>query len=81
LVLLVLPANFFDDGESICLSRMLLQRDCPGCGLTRGTQHFIHLDFAAAWEYNKLTFFVFPALVFFWGKFTWQQWKKLRAEK
>ena len=45
LVLLILPADFFDNGQSLCLSQLLLEKECPGCGLTRGLQHLGHLIF------------------------------------
>ena len=50
LVLLILPADFFDNGQSLCLSQLLLEKECPGCGLTRGLQHLGHFDFQTAWE-------------------------------
>lgn len=63
LVLLVLPVDFFDNGQSICLSIFLFDLECYACGLTRAIQHFIHLDFSIGYEYSKLSIFVFPLLV------------------
>lgn len=60
--LLILPADWFDYGTSICPSRLLLDRDCPGCGLTRAVQHAIHFDFSAAWQFNKLIVVILPLL-------------------
>jgi Protein of unknown function (DUF2752) len=65
-VLLILPANHFDNGQSICPSQLLLKKDCPGCGLTRSVQHSLHFDFIAAWNYNKLIIVVFPVLIMFY---------------
>ncbi len=62
-VLLILPADFFDNGHSVCVSVLLMNKQCYACGLTRGIMHLIHLDFEAAWEYNILCFIVFPLLV------------------
>jgi hypothetical protein len=62
-LLLILPATQFDSGNSWCPSQLLLKRNCPGCGLTRAVQHSIHLDFKAAFGYNKLILLVLPALV------------------
>ena len=45
LVLIALPADFFDTGQSICLSVVLLDTECYGCGMTRAIQHLVHLDF------------------------------------
>lgn len=68
IVLLLLPVNFFDDGESICLSKLLAGIECYACGLTRATMHFIHFDFEKAWEFNKLSFIVVPMLFPLWLK-------------
>ena len=69
IVLLFLPATYFDTGETVCLSKRLLDMECLGCGLTRGIQHLIHLDFQSAWHFNKLTFVVFPLFVYLY--ITW----------
>jgi hypothetical protein len=65
-VLLLLPANFFDQGQSICLSILLINQSCFGCGITRAIQHMIHFDFIAAYSYNKLSFIVLPIIIFFY---------------
>jgi hypothetical protein len=65
-VLVLLPASFFDTGQSLCLSKLILHQECPGCGITRAVQHTIHFDFEAAWRYNKLVIFVLPILIYFW---------------
>jgi hypothetical protein len=65
-LLLFLPADYFDSGESICLSVYLFDLQCLGCGLTRGVMHLIHLDFKEAWEFNKLSFLVVPIAILFW---------------
>lgn len=67
-VLLLLPANFFDKGESICLSMQLANIKCYACGLTKATMHFIHFQFETAWQFNKLSFIVVPMLVPIWIK-------------
>lgn len=78
LALLILPANFFDDGPPMCLSVILLKTECFGCGMTRGIMHLIHLDFTEAAYYNLGSFVVFPILAFFWAKWAWGTWKELR---
>jgi hypothetical protein len=65
---MLLPADFFDKGKSICLSKMLANMDCYACGLTRATMHFIHFEFDKAWSYNKLSFIVVPLLFPLWLK-------------
>ena len=59
----ILPANYFDEGQSICLSVLLFEKNCFACGMTRAIQHLIHLDFSIAWEFNKLSFVVLPLLI------------------
>lgn len=67
-ILLFIPANYFDEGQSICLSKMLANIECYACGLTKGVMHFIHFEFEKAWGYNKLTFIVVPLLFPLWLK-------------
>ena len=45
IVLLFLPATFFDKGESVCLSVQLANMQCYACGMTKAVMHFIHFDF------------------------------------
>jgi len=66
ITLLILPANFFDDGKSVCLSVMLLDIECYGCGITRAIMHLIHFDLEEALYYNTLSFIVLPLLIFTW---------------
>ena len=63
IVLLILPADFFDKGESICLSFFLFDVECYACGLTRAIQHLIHFDFSIGYEYNRLSILVLPFLI------------------
>jgi len=77
-VLLILPADYFDAGESICLSKQLLNQECLGCGMTRGVMHTIHFEIVEAWGFNKLTFIVLPILVFYWIKWILNSWKIVR---
>jgi len=65
-LLLLLPATYFDSGQSLCPSKLLLDKECPGCGITRSVQHAIHFNFKTAWEYNKLIVLVLPLLIYFW---------------
>ncbi len=65
-MLLLLPADFFDTGESVCLSVQFFDMQCYGCGMTRAIQHLIHFDFHEAYDYNKLSFVVFFVLFTVW---------------
>ena len=64
LVLMFLPKTFFDKGKSLCVSKVLFDIECYGCGLTRGIMHLIHFDFEGAYHYNKLSFLVLPLFVY-----------------
>ena len=78
IVLIILPADFFDNGPPICLSVLLFHQKCYACGMSRATQHLIHGDFTGAADFNKLAFVVFPLLVFLWGEQVWVTYKKLK---
>jgi hypothetical protein len=66
LVLFFLPADFFDGGPVICPSKRFLDLECPGCGLTRATQHFLHGEWEVALDYNPLVVVVVPILAVVW---------------
>jgi hypothetical protein len=79
LLLRILPADFFDDGPTLCPSKRFLDLQCPGCGLTRATQHFLHGDWEVALDYNPLVVGVVPILGFLWGLQVWALVKFGRA--
>jgi len=64
IILLILPADFFDQGQSICISVLVFKKECYACGMTRAIQHLIHFDFALAYQFNKLSIIVLPLLIF-----------------
>ena len=78
IVLLILPKNFFDNGESICLSKVLFDFECYACGMTRACMHLIHFDFEDAYAYNMLSFIVFPLLSIVWIQWFIKEWKIFR---
>lgn len=65
-LLLLLPANFFDSGQSLCLSQLFFKKSCPACGMTRSIMHLIHLEFEEAFAYNMMGFVVLPFLCVLW---------------
>lgn len=79
IVLIILPADFFDDGSSKCLSVLLFDLECLGCGMTRASMHFIHLEFTEAISYNLLVLIVFPLLALIWASWFWSDYKKFKA--
>lgn len=66
IVFLVLPANYFDYGDSMCISVVLFDQKCWGCGITRALQHAMHLEFSNAFKFNQLFPFVAVSLVYVW---------------
>ncbi|MEK7256499.1 MAG: DUF2752 domain-containing protein [Bacteroidota bacterium] len=79
LVLLLLPADFFDTGQPLCASRLLFGVECLGCGMTRSIMHLIHLEFAVAYSFNPLGFVAFPLLVWLWLRWALRDFKRLRS--
>lgn len=71
-ILFLMPSNYFDHGESSCLSVRLAGIECYACGMTRGVMHFLHFEFAKAWKFNKLTFIVVPMLSLLWLRSTYE---------
>jgi len=78
IVLLVLPADFFDTGQSMCLSVLIFNQRCYACGMTRAIQHLIHFDFKAAYNYNWLSFIVLPLLILLWVQELRRTYKKIK---
>jgi len=78
IVLLILPADFFDDGQSLCPSILLLDIECLGCGMTRACMHFIHFEFTEAISYNLLVLIVFPLLALIWVMWFRNDLKRLK---
>ena len=68
MVLLVLPADFFDNGRTVCLSVILFNKTCYGCAITRAVHHLIHLEFSEAYNFNKLVVLVFPLISYLYLK-------------
>lgn len=78
LILVFVPGDYFDKGESICISKLLTDTDCPGCGMTRAIQHSLHLEFQEAFSYNKLVVIVLPLLVIVWVREVYHSYKIIR---
>lgn len=80
-VLLLLPADFFDNRKSLCLSKLLFDFECYACGLTRGIMHLIHLQFEEAFAYNMLSFIVLPLLIVIWIQWFFKEWNIYKKMK
>jgi len=81
LALLLLPKSYFDHGPTLCLFTLLTGSNCPGCGMTRACMRLIHLDFRGAWEFNKMSFVVFPTLVYIYIRYFVSKIKKLNPRE
>ena len=82
IILLILPAGFFDNGESICVSKVFFNVECFACGLTRACMHLIHLEFEEAFAYHMWSFIALPVLAIFcvrWGFKEWKAFLKMRT--
>lgn len=45
-----------------CLFHVITGLRCPGCGMTRMCMALLRLDFAGAFHYNQVLFFLMPVL-------------------
>lgn len=77
-VIILLPENFFDTGESICLSKLIFNQECYACGLTRACKHLLHLNYEKAFAYNMGSFIVLPVFSLLWAYWFFQERKKLK---
>ncbi len=71
-VLWILPADHFDEGQSISIFALIGIADEPyiySTGMTRAVMHLMHFDFEGAAHYNKLSFIVLPFLFLVWLKY------------
>ena len=78
LTLILLPADYFDNGNSLCIHYLITGKQCYGCGITRAIQHLIHGEFTKAWQFNKLSFIVFALLLYLWLKYVVKIIQKIR---
>ncbi|WP_035756911.1 DUF2752 domain-containing protein [Hugenholtzia roseola] len=78
IVLLLLPIDFFDTGDSICLSVVFFDTECYACGMTSAFMHFLNGDFESAFAYNMLIFIVFPLIAMLWIVEAYKEIKVIR---
>jgi hypothetical protein len=66
-ILILLPANYFDYGQSISVFALFGVEDMAySTGMTRSVMHLIHLDIDKSMDYNKLGIIVLPILILLW---------------
>lgn len=68
LVAYLVPERWIMQGHTLCLVHNLFGVECWGCGMTRALYSVAHLDFAAAWEYNRAVVVVAPLMAYIWSK-------------
>lgn len=55
---------------SICVFKNIFGVECWNCGMTRAFLSILHLDFYAAFSYNKNVIIIFPLTLFIYV-YTW----------
>lgn len=78
IVLLILPADYFNDGPTLCPSMRFFHVECPGCGMTRAIMHLIHFDFDSAAYFNAGSFLAAPVFGVYWLIWIRQAVRKIR---
>jgi len=48
----------------LCTSKRFLNRECPGCGMTRCFISLAHLDISRAWAFNPAGIYLFGIMLF-----------------
>ena len=80
ILLLCLPANFFDNSSiKFSVFEWLGMEGHYSQGLTRASMHLIHLDFAGASSYNRLAFVVVPLLAGVYALSLYREIKRYRS--
>ena len=76
-LLWLLPANYFDGGQSLCPSKAFFNFECLGCGMTRAVMHLHHFQLQDAIFYNYGVLLIYPALVIYWGMLLFKAIKRV----
>ena len=75
----LIPYSIFEGSTTICLFKNVFGVECPGCGTTRAIHQVIHLNFANAFDLNRMIIVVFPLLTYLWIKNTIQYYKEAKG--
>jgi len=76
IILYLVPLDWIEGQQTICVFKNLTGHDCPGCGTTRAVISAVQLNFKNAWNYNYNIVLVFPLLMFYWTKLVLYCYKK-----
>lgn len=80
LVLYLIPINYIEANPAPCIYRIILHRNCIGCGMTRAVLNLINLNISRAFFYNKLVIIVFSLIYFCYGKYILKHIKILKSK-
>ncbi|EMI70077.1 DUF2752 domain-containing protein [Leptospira noguchii] len=59
-----IPPEYMSGRYTVCLFKLILKRECFGCGTVRGFWCILHLRFEEAFQFNQMIFITFPLFVF-----------------
>ncbi|HEX6818917.1 MAG TPA: DUF2752 domain-containing protein [Ktedonobacterales bacterium] len=79
LLVLLIPPRWLEEHPVPCLSRLLVGRRCPGCGMTRALSCALHGRWRAAWRHNPRVAVVLPLLVWEWSRLAARAWQELAS--
>jgi hypothetical protein len=77
LILSQITLGHLAKAPSLCIYKNLTRKDCWGCGTSRALVSIMHLNFPAAYAYNKRIVIIFPLLVYLWLKYLLRYIKQL----
>ena len=66
ILLYMVPLDWLNKQNTICLVKNIFGSNCFGCGITRAVISGIQLDFNKSFEYNKMVIIVLPMLIYVW---------------
>jgi hypothetical protein len=78
--LALIPVSFFEQGNTICLFKNLLNFECPGCGMGRAISCIFHGELEKAFLFNKLVFIVLPLLYIVYFKNLYHDYKLISGK-
>lgn len=80
LTLYLIPIDYIEANPVPCIYRIIVHRNCIGCGMTRAALNLIHLNISRAFFYNKLVIIVFPLICFCYGKYIMKYIRTLNSK-
>jgi hypothetical protein len=75
----LIPASRIEASPPLCLSRLLFNLPCPGCGMTRAVSCVLHGHFRRALCHNRRVLLVLPLLAVVWWRALVAEWRRFCA--